>query len=184
MLINQILDRIGMSQTANFDFHASIRRAAHADLAGIKQSLKERLLQLYIANMAMPDFRDRPAEPTAVQAGPQIRDGQFCAAAGRYQTSMIGIPIPTSESRMPKTKPIGLLRNIDGEATYTVFSFDMVDSLKRGTAFNDPGPHRTRFGREFRPADDRGDPTVKILSSLLKMTLLPTVPGDETAAFQ
>lgn len=68
ILVDQLLDFVWIAQAADVDFDPGLPAAADSDPAGAQDPLCERLRQLNVANVAMPDFGDAARKPTLVQS--------------------------------------------------------------------------------------------------------------------
>ena len=57
MRVDQFLDFVGVRNSVDRDFDLGLASAGNANLADIKNSVQERLVQLNVTNILVPNFR-------------------------------------------------------------------------------------------------------------------------------
>lgn len=81
MLVDQFFDQIRVAKSRDIDFGSSVGSTTDSDASDVEHALKEGLIQLHVAYVPMPYLGNRSAQPSAVQAGSHVRNGQFGASA-------------------------------------------------------------------------------------------------------
>jgi hypothetical protein len=80
IFIDDPFDFVHVSQAADVDLNARLSSRGDTNSSNAQKSLKERLLNLHVPDIAMPNLGDRAAQPTTVQTCSQIGDSQFRAS--------------------------------------------------------------------------------------------------------